>query len=173
LDIGSEEVLEVLGSSVENLCNELMGTEQDPVQRAKVVHIKMQELKATALSESKLTVKDIQLSTSQMEDSERLLRLFEQRRLFANDIGRLEKECSQVSGKSLLFQLDPVMDDGLLLVGGSLERASIPFESKHPIILPATSPISRLILIDAHISVDHLGKNSILAEVRQRFWRFI
>jgi hypothetical protein len=147
-----------------------MATEHDPIQRATVVQIKMQELKATALSESKLAVKHIRLSTSQMEDAERSLCLFEQKRFFANDVCRIEKECSHVSSKSVLFRLDPVMDDGLLRVGGRLERASIPYESKHPIILPATSPISRLILIDAHRSVGHLGKNSILAEVRQKFW---
>ena len=82
-----------------------MSTEQDPVQRANVGHVKMQGLKATALSESKLAI----------------------------------------------------------------ERASIPFESKHRIILPATSPISRLILIDSHMFVGHRGKNSILVKVRQRF----
>ena len=47
--------------------SELIGTEQDSVQRATVVHIKIQELKATVLSESKLEVKDIRLSMSLLE----------------------------------------------------------------------------------------------------------
>jgi len=62
------------------------------------------------------------------------------------------------------------MEDGLLRVGGRLSKTNIPYDIKHPIILPAKSPISELILRSVHHALGHLGRNSILAEVRQRFW---
>lgn len=53
-----------------------------------------------------------------------------------------EKEILMINKKvelpkiSKLLQLDPTIDDsGILRVGGRLTNASIPFESKHPIIL--------------------------------------
>ena len=41
----------------------------------------------------------------------------------------LKKKCS-------IYKLDPVLDNGLLRVGGRLEHASIENDAKHPIILP-------------------------------------
>lgn len=62
------------------------------------------------------------------------------------------------------------MKDGLIRVGGRLERAYLQSDAKHPILLPKTSIVSKLILEDIHKSIGHLGKNAILASLRQRFW---
>ena len=62
------------------------------------------------------------------------------------------------------------MDDMLRVGGRILDRAAISDCAKHPIILPAESPISSLILNGIHRSVGHRGRNSIQAEARQRFW---
>ena len=62
------------------------------------------------------------------------------------------------------------MDDGILGVGGRLERACISYDAKHPILMPKKSPISRLILEDAHRRVGHQGKNAILAFTREKYW---
>jgi hypothetical protein len=44
------------------------------------------------------------------------------------------------------------------------------FASMHPIILPKESTISRLIIESIHCAIGHLGKNSILTVLRQKFW---
>ncbi|XP_077865839.1 uncharacterized protein LOC144352828, partial [Saccoglossus kowalevskii] len=41
---------------------------------------------------------------------------------------------------------------------------------KHPVVLPKNSHISRLILEDIHRCVGHLGRNSMLAKLRQNYW---
>ncbi|XP_071153097.1 uncharacterized protein [Mytilus edulis] len=83
---------------------------------------------------------------------------------------QMEKKCPlKISSK--LSKLDPFVDkDGLLRVGGRLERSDISYEIKHPIILPKDLPISRLIIENIHRSIEHLGKNSILAILRQKYW---
>ncbi|CAG2252827.1 unnamed protein product [Mytilus edulis] len=110
------------------------------------------------------------LTTSIVECAERSLISYVQHKHLSEDIQTLEKKCPlKISSK--LSKLDPFVDkDGLLRVGGRLERSDISYESKHPIILPKDSPISRLIIENIHRSIGHLGKNSILAVLRQKYW---
>ena len=88
-----------------------------------------------------------------------------------------EIQLSVKAGKSLnikknnpLYRLDPVLVDEKLRVGGRLENALIDYNSKHPLILPKDSPVSRLIIEYAHQSVGHLGTNTVLARVREKYW---
>ncbi|KAJ8376418.1 hypothetical protein SKAU_G00069980 [Synaphobranchus kaupii] len=46
---------------------------------------------------------------------------------------------------SPLFRLDPILDRGILRVGGRLKQSSLSLELKHPVILPTESHITRLI----------------------------
>lgn len=54
---------------------------------------------------------------------------------FKAEIVLLKSGCKSVSKGSPLYRLNPVMDDGILRVGGRLGRAAMPAESKHPVIL--------------------------------------
>lgn len=57
-----------------------------------------------------------------------------------------------------LVRLTPFLDqEGLLRVGGRLHNAQIDSESKHPFILPRRSPLSKLIIDDAHKRMLHGG----------------
>ncbi|KAJ8364861.1 hypothetical protein SKAU_G00136920 [Synaphobranchus kaupii] len=82
---------------------------------------------------------------------------------------------SQKSGKlprnHQLYQLDPVLHDGILRVGGRMRKASSPFEVKHPIILPRDGDITRLILGHGHEKTQHQGRGQTLNEVRANgYW---
>lgn len=47
-----------------------------------------------------------------------------------------------VSKSSQLWRLSPFMDsDGILRVGGSLHLSSLPYDAKHPVILPKKNHI--------------------------------
>jgi hypothetical protein len=77
------------------------------------------------------------------------------------------------NGKHLgsVQKLDPFVDDtGLLRVGGRLRQARIPLEARHPVLLPKDSPVTRLIVTDAHQRVGHLGSNSTLNLLRRKYW---
>jgi len=52
---------------------------------------------------------------------------------------------------------DPILEDGVLRVGGRLSRAVMPEEMKHPIILAKDFHISDIILKCIHQEVGHGG----------------
>ena len=58
--------------------------------------------------------------------------------------------------------------DGILRVGGRLEMSNLPYDAKHPIILPKQHHISKLVI--AHIHNHNFGVNFTLAELRQKYW---
>ena len=89
---------------------------------------------------------------------------------YADDLTRLaagkELHCS-----SELRSLCPHTDEkGILRDGGRLKHAPIPYQAKHPAILPKKHDIVPLILSDLHQRLNHSGVEHILAELRQRYW---
>ncbi|XP_028404811.1 uncharacterized protein LOC114527377 [Dendronephthya gigantea] len=72
--------------------------------------------------------------------------------------------------KTSLYKLNPLVKDGLLVVGGQLKKAQINEESKHPIILPYKHHVTNLIIQQYHHMVGHMGQESVLASLRERFW---
>lgn len=89
---------------------------------------------------------------------------------FSVDIASL-KTYGQVDKKSKLASLSPIIDDkGIMRVGGRLENANIPCESKHPIILPHNHSATHALISDAHKSTLHGGKNLTLCAIRAEFW---
>ena len=75
-----------------------------------------------------------------------------------------------LSRNSSLLPLQPVLVDGIMRVGGRLDKAPIPFEAKHQVILPPAHPLSRLLVQDLHEKHLHVGREHTLALVRQTFW---
>ena len=70
-----------------------------------------------------------------------------------------------------LKKLDPFVDnDGLIRVGGRLQRSSFDFNVKHPILLPKRHPFVKLIVFHYHEFSHHSGYTFVLAQIRQFFW---
>lgn len=70
-----------------------------------------------------------------------------------------------------LFQLDPILQDGILRVGGRLKQASLPLDLKHPVSLPRDGVITRLILGYCHEKTQHQGRGQTLNELRANgYW---
>lgn len=81
------------------------------------------------------------------------------------------KQTKHVDKSSSILNLNPWIDEnGVMRVGGRLRHSSIPFEQRHPIILPTYSHLSRLIIQDAHYNTLHGGNQLTLAHTRRRFW---
>lgn len=57
-----------------------------------------------------------------------------QSKKFQEEINSLQKG-EPVKRSSLIYKLNPSLQDGILRVGGRLNRAAMPEESKHPAIL--------------------------------------
>ena len=70
-----------------------------------------------------------------------------------------------------LRSLYPYTDEkGILCVGGRLKHAPIPYQAKHPAILPKKHDIVSLIVSHLHQRLNHSGVEHILAELQQRYW---
>ncbi|XP_031333876.1 uncharacterized protein LOC116167101 [Photinus pyralis] len=77
----------------------------------------------------------------------------------------LGKECSEK-----LRKLRPLVQDGLLRVGGRLGRAQITFDQKHPLILPAKEPLVDRLVDYYHQTNLHTGPHLLEAIIRQKYW---
>ena len=73
---------------------------------------------------------------------------------------------------SALYKLDPFLDkDGLLRVGGRIQRANVPEDVKHPIILPRKGHVTELLIRHHHHQFNHMGRGITHNELRQRgYW---
>lgn len=73
--------------------------------------------------------------------------------------------------KSSLEPLKPIMDDkGLMRVGGRLDRSSINYEMKHPVIIPNGSRLSHLIMDYTHRLLKHAGAQAMIQSIREKYW---
>lgn len=76
-----------------------------------------------------------------------------------------------VSEKSPLKTLNPQQNEhGILIVHGRLARANFSIGRRFPMILPAKSHLSKLIIDDAHERVLHGTIQLTIARVLQEFW---
>ncbi|KAL3967647.1 phylloquinone omega-hydroxylase/docosahexaenoic acid omega-hydroxylase [Sarotherodon galilaeus] len=109
------------------------------------------------------------LSVSDMAEAEVEIVRFSQGQRFGEEIAKLQQG-KTVSKDSPLCQLSPVVQDGILRVGGRLSRSSMQEEIKHPAILAKDQHIATLILRSAHEDLGHGGRNHVLSKVRQKYW---
>ena len=63
-----------------------------------------------------------------------------------------------------------VDQDGVLRVGGRLQNAELAHDYRHPALLPAKHPLTKLLIEHAHVGNLHAGATSTHAYLRQRFW---
>ncbi|XP_025191141.1 uncharacterized protein LOC112591512 [Melanaphis sacchari] len=82
------------------------------------------------------------------------------------------KATGQVSKKSKIFRLCAFLDKNQILrVGGRLKNAeTLDVFQRHPMLIPQTCSVSKLIFRDAHERTMHGGPAAMLSYVRERFW---
>lgn len=79
------------------------------------------------------------------------------------------KKAIQKAGDSI-FKLNPQMKNGVLRAGGRLVNAPIDEDMRHPIILPYVGHVTDLIIDYYHVSIGHMGQESVLSSLRKKFW---
>lgn len=73
--------------------------------------------------------------------------------------------------KSQLLNLNPFVDkNNVLRVGGRLHNATIPFTTKHPVILSKSNLLTKLLVSQAHENTLHGGPNIMMAYLRKNYW---
>ena len=72
-----------------------------------------------------------------------------------------------------LLHFNPNRDEEeLLRADGRLRFArELPYDARHPILLPKDHPVTKLIIVDAHEARGHgTGVEHLLTELRSRYW---
>ncbi len=87
-----------------------------------------------------------------------------------DEIAALTSSSPEVPRSSSIYKLDPILDEGLLRVGGWLSEVAIPEDIKHPLIISKDQHISNLILRHVHLQLGHGGRNHVLSTVRRKYW---
>ena len=86
------------------------------------------------------------------------------------DVPTVSQKTSTVKKASRVCQLDPVLVDGVMRVGGCLCRSSLPEEARHQMILPQDHHITELIIRHYHFLSGHSGKEYVLSLLRGKLW---
>ena len=92
-----------------------------------------------------------ELSVEDIREAENSIIRFEQRCYLSQGLAHLEKGI-QVKASSSICKQNPILDEGMLRVGGRISRLAMPIEMKNQINLPKGSHISILVLRDIHQS---------------------
>lgn len=117
----------------------------------------------------KSTFKDVILSVDDLKRAENTIFKFLQDKYFHETIDKLNSK-QNLPKTCNIRKLFPFVDEfGILRVGGRLAKSEYSFDVKHPIILP-NCHVSKLIISNLHCSLGHLGRETILAKLRTKFW---
>ncbi|XP_072384596.1 uncharacterized protein [Diabrotica undecimpunctata] len=109
------------------------------------------------------------LSLKEIENAELCIIKLVQGQAFAQEIHVLRSGKSLPS-KSNLLSLCPFLDSGLLRVGGRLKNSAFDEDKKHPIVLPSSHHVTKLIFTDLHIASMHAGPQHLLYLMREKYW---
>jgi len=89
---------------------------------------------------------------------------------YAQEIKDLMEQ-QEVAATSSLKTLHPFIDqEGLLRVGGRLQQSTLPYQTIHQIILPASQHFTKLIASAEHIRLHHAGPQLLTASLRDKYW---
>ncbi|XP_077997424.1 uncharacterized protein LOC144450652 [Glandiceps talaboti] len=111
------------------------------------------------------------LTVKELQTAERAIIRYSQEMHYASEIQSL-KTGKIVSKKSCIFGLEPFYDcDGLLKIGGRLDKAPIAEAAKHPIIVPRDHHVTELMVRHIHEWEScHRGREFVMSVLRQRYW---
>ena len=110
-----------------------------------------------------LTVDDYEAATSSIA---RII----QHTVYKQEIKDLESR-GTVKSTSHIANLNPVLDsNGVLRVKGRVQRPPATDTTRQQIILPRDHPATSLIVRYTHKMIGHLGREHVIAKVRERFW---
>lgn len=76
-----------------------------------------------------------------------------------------------VKTTSKIANLNPILDDhGVLRINGRIKNASVAYDASHQIILPKNHHVTSVLVQHTHESIGHLGREHVIAQLRQKFW---
>ena len=125
-------------------------------------------LRITQSCRSKSTIDMSPVTVTELGHAESLVVGHIQRMSYSSEIADLSAG-RPLNKSSAIIALNPMLVNGLLVVGGRIKHANIPQDLKFPYILPSGHRLSDLILAEYH-SNSHLGVEWVLGRLRSKFW---
>lgn len=109
------------------------------------------------------------LSVDEITRAEREFCKYHQTCHFQSTLELLKKK-KVLNRNDALRKLNPFLDEfGLLRIGGRLSKSNLLYTAKHPIVLKAISYPVKLLIETIHRKCGHLGKEAMLAEIKQKY----
>ncbi|XP_067282594.1 uncharacterized protein [Pseudorasbora parva] len=88
-----------------------------------------------------------------------------QRKAFGKEFEALERD-KPIPINSCLRRLNPILQNGLICIGGRLKNADVEIDQKNPVILPKDNHVSLLLVRHHHSLVKHQGRHLTEGAVR-------
>ena len=88
---------------------------------------------------------------------------------FMKDDYNLLMHHGRVKRSSTIYNLSPIMRNGLVCVGGRLQYSGLPENEKHQVIIPKDSQLNEMIIKEIH-KKGHTGTEYTLASIRRKYW---
>lgn len=124
--------------------------------------------RSQSLSLSRLS--RIALDPKELQRSKAFLTRLAQEDCFSDELRELKQERT-VAKRSPLRKLSPFLDsERVLRVGGRLNHSLLPYQAKHPALLPKMHPFPRLFVEYMHTKLQHAGGRTLLTVIREEFW---
>lgn len=107
------------------------------------------------------------ISTHELNASHDAIIKITQNTYFSDEIARVQN-CKFVSS---LRKLSPFVDThGFLRVGGRISQADLPYNNKHPLLLPKRCHITTLLIEHVHKVYLHVGPRCLQGILCKRYW---
>ncbi|XP_043263201.1 uncharacterized protein LOC122403641 [Colletes gigas] len=127
-------------------------------------------IKVVNRSEDTTSVHTGYLSVKELKDIEIRLLQITQSDCFLEELKKL-RTGQALPKSSTLRSLNPFLDEtGLIRVGGRLKEAQLPFNQRHPVILPSKHHLTKLLVAHEHLRLLHAGCQATLSSLRRRYW---
>ncbi|XP_011700862.1 PREDICTED: uncharacterized protein LOC105457721 [Wasmannia auropunctata] len=109
------------------------------------------------------------LCAKEIDEAETRILKIVQNAQFPSEIKGLTNENPTIKGK--IANLSPFIDsDGLIRVGGRIQKSELAFSRKHPILLPSRHNLTDRIIHETHERHHHAGIQTTLYILRQKYW---
>ena len=111
-----------------------------------------------------------QLTLAEKQFARKILLRTIQQESFGDEFKAL-KGGHSISSKSRIKRLLPFLDDeNVMRLTGRLKHSNLSYEQKHPILLDAKHPVTKLLLLHEHQQSNHEGTEYVRSIIQHQFW---
>ena len=88
----------------------------------------------------------------------------------SKEIEFLQRKDHKSTAPTYVNQFGLFLEEGVVKCKGRLSNASLPVNTRNPILLPAKHKFAQLLIKQSHDYVKHIGIRDTLTTLRERFW---